>query len=77
MITRVDCNDIEGIDNWDVLNTSARIQEQCNVFNRELLISGPLLNQLDIKNEYHAERIDVVQLRGKESSLELFGLMQA
>ena len=62
--------------NGDVLNTSARIQEQCNVLKRELLISGPLLNQLDIKNEYRAERIDIVKLRGKESSLELYSLMQ-
>ena len=62
--------------NGDVLNTSARIQEQCNKLNRELLISGILLNRLDIKNEYRAERIDTIKLRGKESSLELFSLMQ-
>ena len=61
----------------DVLNTSARIQEQCNVHKRELLISGKLLNQLDIKNEYSIEKIDTVRLRGKESSLELFSLVQS
>ena len=62
--------------NGDVLNTSARIQEQCNVVERELLISGSLLNQLDINNEYRAEKIDIVKLRGKDSSIELFSLMQ-
>lgn len=62
--------------NGDVLNTSARIQEQCNKFKRELLISGILLNQLNIDNEYRAEKIDTVKLRGKENSLELFSLMQ-
>ena len=66
----------EIIYNGDVLNTSARIQEQCNKFNRELLISGILLNQLDIKNEYRAEKIDTVKLRGKETYLELFSLIQ-
>lgn len=62
--------------NGDVLNTSARIQEQCNKFKRELLISGVLLDQLNIENEYRAEKIETVTLRGKENSLELFSLMQ-
>ncbi len=62
--------------NGDVLNTSARIQEQCNKYNRELLISGMLLNELDIKNEYQAEKIDTVKLRGKESPLDLYSMKQ-
>ena len=62
--------------NGDVLNTSARIQEQCNVFKRELLLSGVLLNQLDIQNEYTAEKVDTIKLRGKESSIELYSLVQ-
>jgi len=61
--------------NGDVLNTSARIQEQCNILNRELLISGVLLDQLDIENEYRAEKVDTVKLRGKESSIELYSLV--
>ena len=62
--------------NGDVLNTSARIQEQCNIFNRELLISGTLLNELKIKSEFEAEKMDRIKLRGKESEIELFSLMQ-
>jgi adenylate cyclase len=62
--------------NGDVLNTSARIQEQCNIFDRELLISGKLLNRLDIKEEYLAEKIDTVRLRGKISSIELYSLVK-
>ncbi len=62
--------------NGDVLNTSARIQEQCNKFKRELLISGKLLNKLNIKNEYKSEKLDTVRLRGKDSSIEIFSLMQ-
>lgn len=62
--------------NGDVLNTSARIQEQCNVFKRELLISGSLLNQLDINNEFTAEKIDTIKLRGKEKTIELYSLAQ-
>ena len=66
----------EIIYNGDVLNTSARIQEQCNVFKRELLISGILLNQLDIENEYQAEKVDTVKLRGKDIAIELYSLAQ-
>ena len=62
--------------NGDVLNTSARIQEQCNVHKRELLISGKLLNELNIENEYSAEKVDTVKLRGKMNSVELFSLKQ-
>ena len=62
--------------NGDVLNTSARIQEQCNKLNRVLLISGNLLNDLQIENEYKAEKIDTVKLRGKEEEIELYSLCQ-
>ena len=62
--------------NGDVLNTSARIQEQCNVLKRELLLSGMLLKKLDIENEYTAEKLDTIKLRGKENSIEIYSLKQ-
>ena len=62
--------------NGDVLNTSARIQEQCNILKHELLLSGNLLEQLDIENEYRAEKLDTIKLRGKESSIDLYSLIQ-
>jgi adenylate cyclase len=62
--------------NGDVLNTSARIQEQCNVLKRELLLSGMLLNQLNIENEYIAEKLDSIKLRGKESIIDIYSLKQ-
>ncbi len=62
--------------NGDVLNTSARIQEQCNVVQRELLISGNLLHRLDLGGEYQAVKVDTVTLRGKNNPLELFSLMR-
>lgn len=62
--------------NGDVLNTSARIQEQCNVLKRELLLSGMLLKKLDIENEYTAEKLDSIKLRGKESIIDIYSLKQ-
>jgi adenylate cyclase len=66
----------EIIYNGDVLNTCARIQEQCNKLQRDLLISGILLKELDIENEYQAEKIETVTLRGKETAIELYSLAQ-
>jgi len=66
----------EIIYNGDVLNTSARIQEQCNVFKCELLISGILLNKLNIENEYNAEKVETIKLRGKENTIELYSMTQ-
>jgi adenylate cyclase len=62
--------------NGDVLNTSARIQEQCNKYDSPLLVSGILLSQLNIENEYQAKKVDTVKLRGKEKELDLFSLME-
>ena len=42
-----------------------------------LIISGLLLEHLGIEYEYHAEKLDTVTLKGKESALELFSLNQA
>ena len=56
----------------DVLNTTSRIQEQCNVFECELLISGSLMEQLDLTIKFQAEKIDTVRLRGKESSVDIY-----
>jgi adenylate cyclase len=64
----------EVIYNGDVLNTTARIQEQCNKFERELLTSGRLLDQLDLANLFKAEKIDTAKLRGKESNVEIYSV---
>jgi adenylate cyclase len=63
--------------NGDVMNTSARIQEQSNTSNRELLVSGKLLKKLNINNEYNAEKMDVIKLRGKVEAVELYSLNES
>jgi adenylate cyclase len=57
--------------NGDVMNTTARIQELCNHYNCKLLISGSLLEKLDLSTNYRSSFIDTVKLRGKESEIEL------
>ena len=75
-VTSAQIGDIkrEIIYNGDVLNTTARIQEQCNKVERELLTSGSLLERLDLSYQSEAEKIDTVKLRGKESFVELYSV---
>lgn len=58
----------------DTVNTAARIQAECNVHSKKLLISGDLLNLLDIDSEYKVVKIGEKLLRGKEHSLELYSI---
>ena len=60
--------------NGDVLNTTSRIQNECNKYKRNCLVSGPLMNRLQHMNGFQWEKIDVVTLRGKETEVELFSV---
>lgn len=61
--------------NGDVLNTTARIQEECNTYQRDCLVSGNLMNRLKQMNGFQWERIDAVRFRGKETEVEIFSVM--
>lgn len=61
--------------NGDVLNTTSRIQNECNKYQRDCLVSGALMNRLKQRNGFQWERIDTVTLRGKETEVELFSVV--
>lgn len=61
--------------NGDVLNTTSRIQNECNKYQRNCLVSGTLMNRLKQINDFQWERIDSVTLRGKETEVELFSVI--
>ncbi|TDH29081.1 adenylate/guanylate cyclase domain-containing protein [Segetibacter sp. 3557_3] len=61
--------------NGDVLNTTSRIQDQCNKYGRDCLVSEQLMNRLEQKNGFRWERIDKVLLRGKETEVELYSVI--
>ena len=61
--------------NGDVLNTTSRIQNECNKYQRDCLVSGALMNRLNKINGFQWERIDAVTLRGKETEVELFSVI--
>jgi adenylate cyclase len=62
--------------NGDVLNTTSRIQDECNRFQRDCLVSGNLMRRLKETNGFQWEKIGTVTFRGKETEVELFSVMQ-
>ncbi len=62
--------------NGDVLNTTARIQELCNTYHEELLISRRLLYQLKLPKNYNQNYIGEVKLKGKETEFTLYGITE-
>jgi len=61
--------------NGDVLNTTSRIQNECNKYQRDCLVSGTLMKRLKQINGFQWERIDAVTLRGKETEVELYSVI--
>jgi adenylate cyclase len=57
--------------NGDVLNTTARIQAQCNQLSQKLLVSAELMETLSVGPEYTVFKLGPVPLRGKAEALEL------
>lgn len=58
----------------DTVNTSARIQAECNKYSKKVLVSKNLLDVLDLNGKYNTESMGNIRLRGKEKELELFSI---
>ncbi len=61
----------------DVINTSARIQSECNRHGVSLLISEYLFEQLSIGQLYTSRLVGDVLLRGKKKEMRVFTLQKA
>ena len=64
----------------DTLNTAARIQSVCNLFNRNFLVSNYLLDRIGKHPNMRTESLGMILLRGKAteigiSSVEWFGII--
>ncbi|HET9825112.1 MAG TPA: adenylate/guanylate cyclase domain-containing protein [Chitinophagaceae bacterium] len=57
----------------DTMNTTARIRTACNELNQKFIISKDFLDQIQLKN-WQAESLGPIELKGKNTSLELFAL---
>jgi adenylate cyclase len=58
----------------DVLNTTSRLEAECNRYNQSLLVSEFILNSLTLPAYLEANFIDELQLRGKEKKMKIFSL---
>jgi adenylate cyclase len=58
----------------DVLNTTARIQAECNKHDQCFLMSEYLLNNVQIPEYLRSEFVGEVRLKGKEKKVKIYGL---
>ncbi len=58
----------------DVLNTTARIQEECNKYGQKFLISEFMLENIELPEYLRSEFVGELQLKGKEKKVKIFGL---
>jgi len=59
----------------DVLNTTARIQAECNTYHAKALISGDLLDELQKEDPISFTEIGRLVLRGKAEAIRLFSVV--
>lgn len=59
----------------DVLNTTARIQGLCNAYHVDILISGDLLQKLNLDNQFEIKTFGENELRGRDEKSELFTIL--
>ncbi len=60
----------------DVINTSARIQAECNKHNVPVLLSEELKNDLMVNGRYSTKSIGNLLLKGKKKELNVFTISQ-
>jgi adenylate cyclase len=58
----------------DVLNTASRIQGVCNKYNKSLLISEELENNLNLYLNYNKELIGSIELKGKKQHVNIYSI---
>ena len=58
----------------DVLNTTARIQEDCKRLKKDFLISEDLLHRIEKTDKINASFVEETTPRGKETQLKLYSL---
>lgn len=58
----------------DVLNTTSRIEGQCNKLECDFFISSEIYNSLIPIDKFHITEYKELSLRGKESKVNLYGV---
>jgi len=58
----------------DVLNTTSRIQDECNKYGQYFLLSKYMLENLELPGYLKSEFVGELQLKGKAEKVKIFGL---
>lgn len=58
--------------NGDTLNTAARIESMCNVYNKNLLISGDLHDMMTDQEGYYIKEVGNIRLKGKRRKVDVY-----
>ncbi|BAO74471.1 adenylate/guanylate cyclase domain-containing protein [Winogradskyella sp. PG-2] len=58
----------------DVINTAARLQKLCNTYNKSLLVSKSVLNNLSISETHYQLLSNGIALKGKKDTVEVYAL---
>jgi len=74
MVTEVGTIKKEIAYHGDVINTTARIQSECNTYNATILISGELLTDMQLSDEYKTKHIDNLLLKGKAKTVNIYSI---
>ena len=61
----------------DVINTTARIQGECNKYGEWLLVSNELLSRLSLNQQFATHEIGDLLLKGKKETLKISAIKQA
>jgi len=56
----------------DILNTTARIQSECNTYNSKILVSEKLTEKLEPESNITFTKIEKLILRGKKETIQLY-----
>ncbi|MBL4664112.1 MAG: adenylate/guanylate cyclase domain-containing protein [Flavobacteriaceae bacterium] len=60
----------------DVINTSARIQSECNNYGVSILVSEQLISDLNDTNDYTQKSLGSVLLKGKNEKMNIYTLLR-
>ena len=77
MVTEVGLVKRELAYHGDVLNTTARIQSNCNRLSQSLLVSGQLLEYLSPDKKIQIQPIGTEQLKGKTNPVTIYGIKKS
>ena len=75
-VTMVEVGDIkrELAYHGDVLNTASRIQDVCNEYRKDFLLSQSAMDLMDVNSNYTFYKIGGISLKGKDVPVQLFSV---